>query len=179
MVESFDEDIKSIETFNYTNNGVMRTTKSIDYLNDIQHINGVYKNPIFGVDSSRIHIDKPEVVFTKVSSRLIYSTFIDGMLGTTFNNLVIFGHSLSEHNYSYFFPIFDYFEMSNIMKSSSIIFAYNFYNESEKEDIILAKIRKVTKLIYQYENYLGKNKENRLIDSLTAQGRIKIIEIPK
>ena len=65
------------------------------------------------------------------------------------------------------------------MKTSMIIFAYNIYDDSKKEDIILDNIRKVTKLINQYENYMGKNKENRLMDSLTVQGRIKFFEIVK
>ena len=65
------------------------------------------------------------------------------------------------------------------MKSSTIIFAYNIYDASKKEDIILDYIRKVTKMINHYENYIGNNKENRLIDSLTAQGRIKFFEIFK
>lgn len=182
-LESLDEDVKSIETFNYTNNSAMRTYKPSNFLDDIKHINGDFNNPIFGVDSSRIHVDKPEVIFTKVSRRLINSTFHDCLIGSTFdepfNNLVIFGHSLCEHDYSYFFPIFDYLEISNIMKTSMIIFAYNIYDDSKKEDIILDNIRKVTKLINQYENYMGKNKENRLMDSLTVQGRIKFFEIVK
>lgn len=182
-MKSFDEDIKSIETFNYTNNSVMRIYKSSNFLDDIKHINGDFNNPIFGVDSSRIHVDKPEVIFTKVSRRLINSTSNDFLIGSTFdepfNNLVIFGHSLCEHDYSYFFPILDYLEIANIMKTSMIIFAYNIYDDSKKEDIILDNIRKVTKLINQYENYMGKNKENRLMDSLTAQGRIKFFEIIK
>ena len=182
-LRSFDEEIKTIETFNYTNNSVMRTYKQSDFLNNIKHINGDFNNPIFGVDSSRIQVDKPEVIFTKVSRRLINSTLNGSLIGTTFdesfNNLVIFGHSLCEHDYSYFFPIFDYLEIANIMKTSEIIFAYNIYDDSKKEDIILDNIRKVTKLINQYENYMGKNKENRLMDSLTAQGRVKFIEIFK
>ena len=182
-LKSFGEEVKSIETFNYTNNSVMRTYKSSDYLNEIKHINGDFNNPIFGVDSSRIDVDKPEVIFTKVSRRLLNSTLDNCLIGTTFdesfNSLVIFGHSLCEHDYSYFFPIFDYLEISNVMKSSTIIFAYNIYDASKKEDIILDYIRKVTKMINHYENYIGNNKENRLIDSLTAQGRIKFFEIFK
>ena len=182
-LDSFDEDVKSIETFNYTNNSIMRTYRSSDFLNDIKHINGDFNNPIFGIDSTRIHIDKPEIIFTKVSRRLINSTMDGYLFGTTFdepfNNLFIFGHSLCEHDYSYFFPIFDYLEISNIMKTSTIIFAYYIYDEFKKEDIVLDNIRRVTKLINQYENYMGKNKENRLMDSLTVQGRIKLIEIFK
>ena len=182
-LNSFNEEVKSIETFNYTNNSIMRTYKSSDFLNDIKHINGDFNNPIFGIDSTRIHIDKPEIIFTKVSRRLINSTLDGYLFGTTFdepfNNLFIFGHSLCEHDYSYFFPIFDYLEISNIMKTSTIIFAYYIYDEFKKEDIVLDNIRRVTKLINQYENYMGKNKENRLMDSLTVQGRIKLIEIFK
>ena len=175
--------ISSKETFNYTNNKSFPFDKKSKMLRDFHHINGDYYNPIFGVDSKDIEVNKPFFIFTKVSRRLInaatYGENIKSSFSKPFSKLIVFGHSLNANDYNYFFPIFDYLGLTNISRNTSVVFAYYVYDIGKKESIILEYISKVTQLIDSYEEYAGKNKDNRLIDSLTAQGRIKIIEIKK
>ncbi|UKI50873.1 MAG: hypothetical protein L6U99_05940 [Clostridium sp.] len=41
--------------------------KGYQFLEKINHINGDYNNPIFGIDSSKIDVASPTVFFTKVA----------------------------------------------------------------------------------------------------------------
>ncbi|MCR5706309.1 MAG: bacteriophage abortive infection AbiH family protein [Acholeplasmatales bacterium] len=182
IVESINH-ITSVETFNYVDDRDIRNVEHIKHSDIVTHINGDYKNPIFGIDSSRIDVSSQMFIFTKVARRLLNSTLDGGLnyvsLDENYDCLAIFGHSLCEHDYNYFFPIFDYLDVTNVMKRSCIFFFYYIYNESEREKIILDNIRSVTRLIDAYEKYAGKNRSNRLLDSLTIQGRIIFEEIKK
>ena len=102
-----------------------------------------------------------------------FSTF-----DSDFDTLVIFGHSLNEHDYSYFFPIFDYLDMTNITKNTALVFAYYIYDEEKRNAILLDLTSRIIRIIDEYEAYAGVKKAHRLIDSLTAQGRIILKEIP-
>ncbi len=183
LLKTFDDDVTSKETFNYTDNSIMNFISSSEFLNDIKHINGDYKNPIFGIDSSKIDADSPEFIFTKVSRRMINSVLnklpVESSFDKEFNHIVVFGHSLNVHDFNYFFPIFDYLDILNIMKNSTITFVYYVYDKNKKEEIVINNIKMIVRLIDAYEKYAGKNRDNRLIDTLTIDGRIKFIEIDK
>ena len=174
--------IVSTETFNYTDNNIKRESNGISIFDTIHHINGNYNNPIFGIDSSKIKVESPIVFFTKVARRMQGLTQINNdsflTFGFDFDTLIIFGHSLNEHDYSYFFPIFDYLDMTNITKNTALVFAYYIYDEEKRNIILLDLTSRIIRIIDAYESYAGVKKAHRLIDSLTAQGRIILKEIP-
>lgn len=173
--------IISTETFNYTDNNIKSRSNKISIFEKIHHINGDYSNPIFGIDSSKINVESPIVFFTKVARRMQGLTQINNdsfsTFGSNFDTLVIFGHSLNEHDYSYFFPIFDYLDMTNITKNTVLVFAYYIYDEEKRNSILLDVTSRIIRIIDAYEAYAGVKKTHRLIDSLTAQGRIILKEI--
>jgi len=136
FIESFsipNEEIISIDSFNYSN---------LEYLhkNVLRNINGDIDAPIFGIDSSKIKITNPAYIFTKTSRRLIQDTTkvnFDEIVD--FQNVFIYGHSLNEQDYSYFFPIFDYLRLDDSSRSTNIIFAYSEYNSMHERYPYLLK----------------------------------------
>ena len=182
VTREISKNIISVDTFNYTNNKSVKK-QALNLFNNIHHINGDYNKPIFGVDSTELNVNLPHFLFTKVARRMINITKTTGVMNSSFDNnfdiLIVFGHSLNQQDYNYFFPIFDYLELTNITKSTSLVFLYYVYDEQKRESIILEQISRVTCLIDAYEGYAGEKKTHRLIDSLTMQGRISIREIYK
>ena len=75
-----------------------------------------------------------------------------------FDTLIIFGHSLNEHDYNYFFPIFDYLDITNITKTTTLIFYYYIYDEEKRNLILQDQISKITQIIDAYEGYAGVKK---------------------
>ena len=171
--------IRSVETFNYTDN----SNKKAYVWKNINNINGDYNNPIFGIDSNEVDVKSPKFLFTKVARRMLNLMEKKGNMFKTFerdfDTLIIFGHSLNEHDYNYFFPIFDYLDITNITKTTTLIFYYYIYDEEKRNLILQDQISKITQIIDAYEGYAGVKKTHRLIDSLTAQGRIILKEITK
>ncbi len=97
---------------------------------------------------------------------------------TSFENVVIYRHSLDQADYSYFFSILDRMEIINFEKPSKIVFAYAIYND-KKEYLIKSVLRKsVSELFEAYSGYKGNEKHpNRLLDALTTQGKVLMYEI--
>ncbi len=182
VTSEISKNIISVDTFNYTNNKSVKK-QALNLFDNIHHINGDYNKPIFGVDSTELNVNLPHFLFTKVARRMINITKTTGIMNSSFDKnfdiLIVFGHSLNQQDYNYFFPIFDYLELTNITKSTSLVFLYYVYDEQKRELIILEQISRVTCLIDAYEGYAGEKKTHRLIDSLTMQGRISIREIYK
>lgn len=169
------QSIVSKDTFNYT-------VVDNDFFKNFKHINGDYNEPIFGIDSTNISPTDERFRFTKISRRINLSMHSDqasqGFVNEDFENIVIFGHSLNEQDYNYFFPIFDYIKLSNPTEKSVIVFAYSIYDSSQKELIIKNLMSSVFNLIAAYDKYLtGRKKESRLLDILSATGRIIMYEI--
>jgi len=97
-------------------------------------------------------------IFTKTYRKIINScTLISQKLPSkdSVTNLVLYGHSLGLSDYSYFFSLFDLYEIYN--GKVIIEFAYSIYDETLKFDIISNVKRSITKLIQTY----GRTMENK------------------
>lgn len=164
--------LSSIESFNYT------YIKNSRFESIFANINGTIDCPIFGIDSI-FEPTNPKFIFTKTNRR----TENDSASNKTksfdsFDNIIIYGHSLKEADYSYFFPIFDEIRIFDNNSSSKIIFAYSIYDEGKKNEII-AEIR--TNVFYMFEKYAIERKSilpNRFLDSLTTRNRVIFYEVP-
>ena len=159
----------SIDSFNFSN--VVSST---------YHINGDTSNPIFGIDSKDIKKDNPSYHFTKTYQRIGQLEKTKRNM-TSFNNLIVYGHSLNQQDYSYFLPIFDALDFYNRNSKSSITFGYSYYkleNKTIDESKIIEKNKLssgIAELFAAYEDYNPKYTDKRLLDSLMLQGRVKTI----
>ncbi len=183
-------EISNIDTFNYT----CLEEKTYD---NVRHVNGDDKMPIFGIDSKDISSKSPYYMFTKTYRRMM-GNFYEGdrndcFLDRNFDSLIVFGHSLNEQDYNYFFPIFDYMDLTNVLSKKTIIIYYNIYldknvkekitkckykyNESDRiaQEVRIKKniLNSLVGLIDSYEDFKTGRKEHRLVDALTSEGRIR------
>lgn len=166
------DNLVSIDSFNYDDIGD-------ENLNKILHnINGNLENPIFGIDSNLCRASDPRFIFTKTNRRMELEMIdFECQKDIVFDNVIVYGHSLSSNDYSYFFPLLDKLEMTNFLSNKKIIFGFSVY-DMEKETEIKRKNRlNIQKLFEAYANYKELKDVNRLLDSLTTQNRVLTYEI--
>lgn len=163
----------SVDSFNYST-----------LINSEYHINGDTSCPIFGIDSKGIKTTDLSYPFTKTFQRLEQLETSKRQI-IPFHNLVIYGHSLNEQDYNYFFPLFDYLDVFNINNDSIIVFAYSYYKldgktMDESKTIEMDKLcHGISGLFSAYEDYKHSSNEHRLLDILSFQGRVKIKDTEK
>ena len=173
--------VNSIDTFNYTSLECLNNDLGI-YNEIVHHVNGDYKQPIFGIDSSKFTVSKPAYIFTKTYRR-ITADFYEGeknfcILGKDFDDIVIFGHSLNEQDYNYYFPLFDYINLMDINSNKGIYFYYNIYDTKKRRFIKNTNIKNLVKMLNAYEKYkTNKAEDFRLVETLSSQGRLRFKEV--
>lgn len=162
--------IVSIDSFNF---GKFNNPKLDSVL---RNINGVESAPIFGIDSN----DGAWMAFSKTSRRMqmeMQEKEIPEI--PSFENAIIYGHSLSKNDYSYFFPLLDKLKMTDFSATNIVVFAFSIYDNKHEHLIRLKNRLAIQELFYSYAIFKGQNKEPfRLLDALTTQGRIITYEIP-
>lgn len=183
IIPFFDElhrvfDISSIDTFNYT--PIENEDYFIKQSNMIYHINGSTLNhPIFGYDYTEK--DKLSEKFSKTFRRIRSYDYCESYsnqypLIEEFDDLVIFGHSLCEMDYSYYFPIFNYIHiLESNFKNRIIIYYHNDSTEDRRTTLIFS----LKKMLDQYSCEIEGKVNKRLLDSLSIQGRILFIPVPQ
>ena len=167
------EQVVSIDSFNF---GIFNNEK---YDSVLRNINGTLDMPIFGIDSTVFKSDDPRAIFSKTNRRMEMDMLLtDVHVESDFENAVVYGHSLSKNDYSYFFPLLDKLDMTDFTSSKKIIFAFSVFDESRSYQIKFAQRKAIQELFYSYANFKGyQNDCARLLDSLTSQGRILMYEI--
>lgn len=166
------DNLVSIDSFNYDDIGV-------ENLNKILHnINGNLENPIFGIDSNLCRASDPRFIFTKTNRRMELEMIdFECQKDIAFDNVIVYGHSLSSNDYSYFFPLLDKLEMTNFLSNKKIIFGFSVYDREKETEIKRKNRLNIQKLFEAYANYKGLKDVNRLLDSLTTQNRVLTYEI--
>lgn len=160
----------SIDSFNYS---VLEKAEYHQF-----NINGDYTRPIFGIDSQRFDPQNPRYIFTKTYRRIENDTDNHNILfDQGFKNVVVFGHSLCSHDYSYFFPLLDKLKMYDYTAKESIVFAYHIYDFKRESEIKTRHRFAIAELIKEYAEYRGIGEPNRLLDSLSIFHRIWIYEL--
>lgn len=158
-------DFLSIDTFNYS---VIDDRKLI-----FNNINGTYLNPIFGIDSINIRDVYYDYCFTKNYRRMEQNYDSSLMnIDEQFENVIIFGHSLNEQDYNYFFPLFDRLKITSPDFKGKIVFAYYIYDHSKKHKIKRDLLLSVARMFSKYEEYVKGKNENRLLEILNINGNI-------
>ena len=166
------DNLVAIDSFNY---GDIREETIAQKL---QNINGDLGSPIFGIDS----IFEPKddrFVFTKTGRRIDSDLFgYSYEAKPEFENIIIYGHSLNEADYSYFFPVFDRIKLTDTLASNVIVFAYSIYDKDREESIKSDLRDAMSKLLYTYAVDKQLPNPKRFLDSLSTQKRIITYEIP-
>ena len=149
-----------------------------EYFKVFVNIHGTTENPIFGIDSKETEENYQYIYFTK-TSRVLEANIEKKEIVSPLSNIrnigeiVFFGHSLAEADYSYFQSIFDYYDIYNNTKIKLKFLYYN-YSDKAKDNIHTS----VMKLINTYGKSLdNKDKGSNLLHKLLLESRIKIVEI--
>lgn len=158
----------SIDTFNYS-------TFKINGIH-LNHINGTYLKPIFGIDYSNINVIDDRYAFTKIYRRLEQNFSMDkdniDYTSNRFDNIIVFGHSLNRQDYNYFFPLFDSLKITDPSFKGKLVFAYSIYDKEKSQQIKSNLLLNVAKLLREYEIYSKGKDENRLLEILNFKGCI-------
>ena len=162
----------SIDTFNYS------FIDDEEILDKMNFINGSYKEPIFGIDSY-FEPDIDRYIFTKTNRRIESEmNNYEYSPNNDFDRVVVFGHSLNEADYGYFFPLFDKIKLLDLTAKGNIVFAYYMWSK-EKEDEIKSDLRgRISQMIFKYSVEKGIPNPKRTLDSLSTQKKIITYEIP-
>lgn len=162
----------TVDSFNYSFIEDEIWNKKINY------INGNFKSPIFGIDTCFEPNDE-RYIFTKTSRRIEDEiNNFDYTSREEIENVVIFGHSLNEADYNYFFPLFDRLNLVDSTKSGTVVFAYYVYDKNN-EDKIKQNLRiAISKMIYEYAKEKRVSNPHRFLDALSANRRVLTYQIP-
>lgn len=167
------DNLISIDSFNY---GAFFDEK-LDAL--LRNINGNLNMPIFGIDTTRFKSTDARSIFSKTNRRMELDMLVNSAYEQKeFDNVVVFGHSLSKNDYSYFYPLLDKLKMTDFSANNKIVFAFSIYNEKESYTIKAEHRKAINQLFTSYAIFKGFDEEpERLLDALTTQGRILTYEI--
>ncbi len=172
-----ESSISSIDSFNYS-------YLNSKYQNKLHHINGDTDYPIFGIDSEK-GINEDSLCFSKTSRRMELDMNVKEYdQNVPFENIIIYGHSLCEADYSYFYSIFDKVKIYDTEAKSIIVFAYSIPGKNKTErKANEAKTKtdlnkNINKLFTEYAIYKGYIEQPyRMLDFLTTQRRVILYEI--
>ena len=167
------DNLISIDSFNY---GAFSNEK-LDAL--LRNINGNLNMPIFGIDTTRFRSSDTRSIFSKTNRRMELDMLVNSTYEQKeFDNVVVFGHSLSRNDYSYFYPLLDKLNMTDFSANNRIVFAFSIFDEKRSYAIKAEHRKAINQLFTSYARYKGFNEEpERLLDALTTQGRILTYEI--
>ena len=175
MCNKNNDDVVYINSFNYSD---------LTSLNkDIWHVNGNVDNPIFGIDYSNSNPGIFEKYrYTKTYRRLeLYGNELYYPKKKEYTKILVYGHSLNEQDYSYFYALFNKLNFgtnrSDSRKGYYIEFVYSKYNGKSSDEAREELIYRVLKLFYGYNKEVLHEQNYRLIDILYSSGAIRFREI--
>ena len=141
------------------------------------NVHGTYHSKVlFGIDQSN-NISKELYQFTKTYRKIEAADSIQNIKlpdPCKIDEIIIFGHSLSEADYSYFHSIFDYYNIydSNI----KLIFKYG--NHGEPSLCKSGHVQKVMELLKIYGNkMIDRAKGENLVHKLLLENRLSISNV--
>lgn len=174
------ENIGAIFSFNYTN--------PFDEFNNGENLNVINVHGdlsendsiIFGFNKLNFeNCTKYELPFTKNYQNLcrnydnIKLKQLDMSSGHG-NKIIIYGHSLNEFDYEYFFNIFD---RANLINNNSHVIIYFCYSEYDKKSSIEIKKDNISAINDLLNSYGEIADYPRLLNKLIVEGRIRFVKI--
>ncbi len=172
--------------FNYTDFSSKQQKESVLITRDKKEINveqmnvhGVYYSKIiFGIDQTDQN-DENFYPFTKTYRKMeLYNEIPVTKMPEPqdIDEIIIYGHSLSKADYSYFHSIFDYYDIyySGIIVS----FAYSLYDEDRVEELKNDHVQNVMKLLRYYGNKMfDRERGKNLVHKMLLENRLRIREV--
>ena len=171
------ENLTSLDTFNFS---PLNFLDNFDKIKDkIGYVNGNWKSPIFGIDSTLYPSKDIRHIFSKTYRRMELDMVEENTNpNPEFDNAIVYGHSLGENDYSYFFPLLDKLKMTDFGANGKIVFDFSIYDESKAISIRKSYREAIYRLFEQYAVFKGMGEDSgRLLDGLTTQGRVLLNEI--
>ena len=151
------------------------------------HGNLEERNIIIGIDKSTIkNENNNKIRFTKswrqLSSAINYSMLPPKQDVT---EIVVFGHSLGDQDYSYFHSIFNFYDLySNNVKLTFLYADFHFDPKTHMPDIVkdeeyrISYIDSIFKLLNNYvEKSLGAKEADSFVTKIQLEGRLMVAEI--
>lgn len=147
---------------------------------------------IIGIDSKidekyRSNEEDYQNIFSFTKTKRILSLVDENIdvLDPNIDEIIFFGHSLGESDYSYFQSIFDYYDIYNSYLKIKFVFSPRYSKDDDENDKLLKDMSKlesqsvkVSKLINEYgSTFDNTNHGNNLLHKLLTQGRLQIINI--
>ena len=133
------------------------------------------RTTIFGIDQNKVETNSNAYQFTKTFRKMneqekLLSHSLPNQ--SEINEIIFFGHSLSEADYSYFQSIFDYYDIYH--SEVKLSFLYSEYgDESGHVGIRRRQIKNVTNLIRNYGDTMDNQNHGRnLVHKLLLENRL-------
>lgn len=173
----------SLLNFNYTDPTLFIRDEMKNLLKAKENVHGsINKNSIiFGIDQGTIEGDDVSYQFTKTSRKMfeLDNKKIEEnhhFLKRDVENIIFYGHSLGNADYSYYLSIFDFYDIYS--SDVSLVFYYSVYDTSKKSEISKEFRNKVIRLILEYGTTLdNKDHGKNLLHRLLLEKRLFIIKL--
>lgn len=168
-------------SFNYT-----KLPKGLKGTNQV-HGNIEERNIIIGVDKSTIKNGNINKMRFSKSWRQLSGVINNSMLPpkTDVTEIVVFGHSLGDQDYSYFHSLFNFYDLySSNVKLTFLYADYHFDPKTKVPDIIkneehrINYVDSIYKLLNNYvEKSLGQKEADSFVTKIQLEGRLLVEEI--
>lgn len=180
-----------LNTFNYSDmSGI------VGYSCGIWHINGDLMNPIFGIDlpMPEASYDGKPIQTSDLSSESVKEWYrftktyrrleLEGNskyypAKEIFRRVVVYGHSLNEQDYNYFFSLFNRMDLSaqrGKKNAYEVDFLYSEYGGKSREEAKRELIDRALPLLQRYNKEILHEPNFRIVDILYGNGAIKFLE---
>lgn len=166
----------NIMNFNFTKNDFQDDINLKDKVDKEVNIHGISEEDvIFGIDNEKITPDSEAYDFTKTYRKLISKgNSKQGILSKDISEIIFFGHSLSDADFSYFQSIFDYLDIYSADVSLKFYYV-NYKNDAEL--VRREETKAVRALILKYGESMDNQKKGKnILHKLLLEERISVLE---
>lgn len=160
--------------FNYTKN-------SLNLYNEINVHGSIDTNIVIGYDSTQKAITDEDLFVLSKDWRKSDIEFKSDLSEKYIGSIVIYGHSLGEQDYPYFFDIFDRCLFLDDKCDVKLYLCYSVWENSRDCEKALERYRmNVTKMLNSYERFKNPGiGRNTIITKLKMNNRLQFVEIKK
>jgi hypothetical protein len=167
-------------SFNYTLPKAKQIAKNGTNVHGYIGESGVEEDSIIiGIDQDQIkNPSKFEYLFTKTYRKLFLKLNLNSQSlpqKQVVRRIIFFGHSLGKADYSYFYSLFDFYDIGS--SNVELVFCFSVYDQKKREIISHQQYGSVTRLMFDYiEKTNGRSGKN-LLHRLLLEQRLRIVEI--
>ncbi|EAF0572388.1 hypothetical protein CEH09_13505 [Listeria monocytogenes] len=166
----------NILNFNFTKNNFQEDLVLKNKVDKEVNIHGISEEDvIFGIDNEKITPESEAYDFTKTYRKLISKgDGKQGLLSKDVSEIIFFGHSLSDADFSYFQSIFDYLDIY----SAEISLKFYYVNYKNNAELVRREETKaVRSLILKYGESMDNQKKGKnILHKLLLEERISVLE---